>query len=140
MVADTDAEAIAIQERGLGYIWTRWHDWFHFNEALRHPGESGVIPNTPQTMRERGYSLCGSVETVTRQLDAMIKMLNTDLIVPWMAAGPAPIDGLLKSNELLVQKVLPKLGIELIQTKPTLRCEYDGSGWREQSEVDHGRS
>jgi len=65
-------------------------------------------------------------------------MLNTDLIVPWMAAGPAPIDGLLRSNELLVHKVLPKLGIELIQTTPTLRSDYDGSGWREQSEVDHG--
>jgi alkanesulfonate monooxygenase SsuD/methylene tetrahydromethanopterin reductase-like flavin-dependent oxidoreductase (luciferase family) len=138
VVADTDAEAIAIQERGLGYIWTRWHDWFHFNEALRHPGESGVIPNTPSSMRERGYSLCGTVDTVARQLEAMIKMLNTDLIVPWMAAGPAPIDGLLKSNELLVEKVLPKLGIQLTQRKPTLRAEYDGRGWREQSEVGHG--
>ena len=140
VVADTDAEAIAIQERGLGYIWTRWHDWFHFNEALRHPGETGVIPNTPATMRERGYSLCGSVDSVARQLDAMIKMLNTDLIVPWMAAGPAPIDGLLKSNELLVEKVLPMLGIELTQRQPTLRSEYNGAGWREQSEVGHGRA
>lgn len=138
VVADTDAEAIAIQERGLGYIWTRWHDWFHFNEALRHPGETGVIPNTPASMRERGYSLCGSVDTVARQLEAMIKMLNTDLIVPWMAAGPAPIAGLLKSNELLVEKVLPRLGIELMQRKPTLRGEYDGRGWRQQSEVQDG--
>lgn len=140
VVADTEAEAIAIQERGLGYIWTRWHDWFHFNEALRHPGETGAIANTPATMRERGYSLCGTVDGVARQLEAMIKMLNTDLIVPWMAAGPAPIGGLLRSNELLVEKVLPKLGIQLEQRQIKLRAGYDGPGWREQSEAQHGRA
>ncbi len=130
VVADTDAEAHAISERGLGYIWTRWHDWFGFNEALRYPGEKGPIPNTPETVRERGYSISGSVDTVARKLEAMIKTLNTDLIVPWMAAGPAPIDGLLKSNELLVEKVLPKIGVELKQVEPKLRADYDGHGWQ----------
>ncbi|MGE0485318.1 MAG: LLM class flavin-dependent oxidoreductase [Gammaproteobacteria bacterium] len=130
VVADTDAEAIAIQERGLGYVWTRWHDWFGFNEALRRPGETGAIPNTAASVRERGYSMCGSVDTVARQLEAMIEDLDTDLIVPWIAAGPAPIDGLLKSNELLVERVLPKLGITLTQREPRLRPEYDGRGWR----------
>ena len=61
----------------------------------------------------------------------MIAATNTDLIVPWIAAGPAPIDGLLKSNELLVEKVLPKLGIELVQRKPKLRANYDGKSWRD---------
>ncbi len=133
VVADTDAEAHAIMERGLGYVWTRWHDWFGFNEALRYPGETGPIPNTPATQRERGFSLSGSVDSVARQLEAMIVSLNTDLIVPWIAAGPGPIDGLLKSNELLVQKVLPKLGIELTRFQPRLRADYDGRGWREAS-------
>ena len=131
VVADTDAEARAIQERGLGYIWTRWHDWFGFNEALRRPGETGAIENTPANIRERGYSLAGSVDTVARQLETMIEELNTDLIVPWIAAGPAPIDGLLKSNELLVEKVLPKIGVELKTFKPTLRGDHDGTDWRE---------
>ena len=131
VVADTDAEAHAIQERGLGYIWTRWHEWFGFNEALRRPGETGVIENTPKNIRERGYSLAGSVDTVARKLEAMIEATNTDLIVPWIAAGPAPIDGLLKSNELLVGKVLPKIGIELTQRKPCLRDDYSGPSWRE---------
>ena len=131
VVADTDAEAHAISERGLGYIWTRWHDWFGFNEALRYPGEKGPIPNTAETVRERGYSISGSVDTVARKIEAMIETLNTDLIVPWMAAGPAPIDGLLKSNELLVEKVLPKIGIELKQFEPKLRAEYNGRGWQD---------
>ena len=130
VVADTDAEAHAIQERGLGYIWTRWHDWFGFNEALRRPGETGTIPNTAASVRDRGYSLCGSVDTVANKLEAMIESLNTDLIVPWIAAGPAPIDGLLKSNELLVEKVLPLIGAELKTREPVLREEYDGRGWR----------
>lgn len=130
VVADTDAEAQAIMERGLGYIWTRWHDWFGFNEALRYPGETGPIPNTTASVRERGYAICGSVDTVARQLEHMIKTFNTDLIVPWISAGPAPIDGLLKSNELLVQKVLPKIGVELTQFKPTLRKSFNGDLWR----------
>lgn len=136
VVADTDAEAQAIQERGLGYIWTRWHEWFGFNEALRRPGEEGVIQNTPANIRERGYSLAGSVDTVARQLEGMIKDLNTDLIVPWIAAGPAPIDGLLKSNELLVEQVLPKIGVELVQREPVLRADYNGAGWRDMTETE----
>lgn len=130
VVADTEAEAIACMERGLGYIWTRWHDWFGFNEALRYPGETGEIPNTPASVRERGYSICGTVDQVARQLERMLSTLETDLIVPWMSAGPAPIDSLLRSNELLVDKVLPLLGVELTRFAPTLRAEYAGPGWR----------
>ncbi|MFP6781619.1 MAG: LLM class flavin-dependent oxidoreductase [Gammaproteobacteria bacterium] len=130
VVADTDEQAQAIMQRGLGYIWPRWHDWFGFNEALRHPGEEGTIPNSADTIRDRGYSICGSVDTVAKQLESMIEMLDTNLIVPWIAAGPAPIDGLLKSNELLVEKVLPKIGVELTQTQPKLLPEFNGTSWR----------
>ncbi len=130
VVADTENEAIACMERGLGYIWTRWHDWFGFNEALRYPGEQGAIPNTPAAVRERGYSLCGTVDTVARKLEHMITTLKTDLIVPWISAGPAPIDALLRSNELLVEKVLPLIGVSLTRFAPTLRQEFVGEGWR----------
>ena len=130
IVADSDEEAYAIQRQGLGYIWTRWHDWVGFNEALRRPGEEGAIANTPENIRERGYSICGSVDSVAKHLETMIMELNTDLIVPWIAAGPAPIAGLLKSNDLLVEKVLPLIGIELKQFEPQLRDEFDGRGWR----------
>jgi len=134
VVADTEAEAIAIQESGMGYIWTRWHDWFGFNEALRYPGEKGPIPNTPACVRERGYGLVGTVDMVARKLEHMIKTYKTELIVPWIAVGPAPIDALLKSNELLVEKVLPKIGITLSQIKPRLREDFQGKHWRAQSE------
>jgi alkanesulfonate monooxygenase SsuD/methylene tetrahydromethanopterin reductase-like flavin-dependent oxidoreductase (luciferase family) len=132
VIADTEAEAHHIQENGLGYIWTRWHDWFGFNEALRRPGEEGKLSNTPAFVRERGYSLCGTVDSVTRQLEHMLETLRPELIVPWVAAGPANIDALLKSNELLVNKVLPLLGVELEQTTPTLRAGFDPSElWRD---------
>ncbi|MGR9091261.1 MAG: LLM class flavin-dependent oxidoreductase [Gammaproteobacteria bacterium] len=130
VVADTEAEAHHIQENGLGYIWTRWHDWFGFNEALRRPGEEGALPNTAAFVRERGYSLCGTVDQVTRQLEHMIETLQPELIVPWIAAGPTDTDALLRSNELLVEKVLPLLGIELEQTRPVLRAEFNGVTWR----------
>lgn len=130
VVADTDEEAHETAANGMGYVWNRWHDWFGFNEALRYPGEEGVIPNTPETIRDRGYAICGSVDTVAKKLEHMIKALNTDLIVPWIGAGPAPIDKLLKSNELLIEKVLPKIGVELEQFKPVLRKEFQGDLWR----------
>lgn len=131
IVADTDEEANAIMESGLGFIWTRWHDWFGLNEALRRPGEDGVIRNHPATIRERGYSVCGTVDGVTRKLEQILEDLQTNIIVLWIAAGPAPIGGLLKSNELLIEKVLPKLGIELEQIQPQLRDEFSGRGWRD---------
>jgi hypothetical protein len=64
-------------------------------------------------------------------MEQVLEDLQTKIIVLWVAAGPAPIDGLLKSNELLVEKVLPKLGIELEQVKPQLRDEFSGRGWRD---------
>ncbi len=60
----------------------------------------------------------------------MIETLQPELIVPWIAAGPTDTDALLRSNELLVEKVLPLLGIELEQTQPVLRAEFDGQTWR----------
>jgi alkanesulfonate monooxygenase SsuD/methylene tetrahydromethanopterin reductase-like flavin-dependent oxidoreductase (luciferase family) len=133
VVADTEAEAIAIQERGLGYIWTRWHDWFGFNEALRYPGETGAIPNTMAAVRDRGYSLCGTVDSVARQLERVIETLRPEMLVPWMAVGPAPIEGLLKSNELLVEKVLPLIGVSLDRFEPTLRRDVVDPTWRIQA-------
>ena len=130
VVADTDEEAYRIMEDGLGYIWTRWHDWFGFTEALRYVGEKGPVPNTPEAMRERGFSIAGSVDTVARGLQQMIDRLNPELIVPWIAAGPVKVDKLLRSNELLVEKVLPKLGIELDQFAPSFRKDFDGNGWQ----------
>ncbi len=122
VVADTDEEAEYISDQGLGYVWTSWHDWFGFNEALRRPGEQGAIPNTAASVRERGYSMAGSIDTVARKLEAMLELTKTELLVPWIFQGPAPIDGLLRSNELLVERVLPKIGVELERREPTLRA------------------
>lgn len=127
IVADTDAEAVAIQEAGLGYTWTRWHDWFGFNETLRYPGEKGAVPNVPAAQRARGFALCGSVDTVARMLEKMLASYDPELLVLWIGSGTAPIDGLLKSNDLLVNKVLPKLGVELTRVTPKLRTEVQAA-------------
>ena len=67
---------------------------------------------------------------MARKLEHMLETLNTDLIVPWIAAGPADTDGLLRSNELLVERVLPKIGVTLEQRTPKLREEFTGTTWR----------
>ena len=55
-----------------------------------------------------------------------------EMLVPWIGVGPGPVDKLLKSNELLVEKVLPKIGIKLEQRKPTFRKEMREPTWRNQ--------
>lgn len=130
IVADTDEEALAIGREGLGYIWTGWHDHFGFNEALRRPGETGAVPNTYEAMAERGFAVAGSVDTVARQLEHIIKTYNMEMLVLWMGVGPGPIDKLLRSNDLLIEKVLPKIGITLDRFTPTLRKEMIGPTWR----------
>ncbi|CCG02379.1 hypothetical protein [Blastococcus saxobsidens] len=49
--------------------------------------------------------------------------------------GPASIDKMLASTELLVDKVLPKLGITLEQFTPTLRPEFRTPIWDETPPV-----
>lgn len=132
VVADTDEEAFNIGKNALGYIWPTWHDHFGFNEALRLPGEEGPIPNTYQTMADRGFSIAGSVDTVARKLEHAIKTYNMEMLVPWIGVGPGPVDKLLRSNELLVEKVLPKIGIKLEQRKPTFRKEMREPTWRDR--------
>jgi alkanesulfonate monooxygenase SsuD/methylene tetrahydromethanopterin reductase-like flavin-dependent oxidoreductase (luciferase family) len=129
VVADTDEEAFAIGSDALGFIWPTWHDHFGFNEALRYPGEKGPISNNYQTMVDRGFSITGSVDTVARKLEQAIEMFGIELLVLWMGIGPAPIDKLLRSNELLVERVLPKLGIKLDRSEPTLRHDFNTPVW-----------
>lgn len=131
MIADTDEEALAMSEIGLGFIWNEWHDWFGFNEALRRPGETGPLPISPAFVRERGYSLSGSVDTVARKLDEMISKYNLELLVPWIFVGPTPIEAILRTNELLVEKVLPLVGVELERWQPHLRTEFVGPTWKQ---------
>ena len=84
-------------------------------------------------VRERGYSLCGTVDSVARQRERVIETLRPEMLVPWMAVGPAPIEGLLKSNELLVEKVLPLIGVSLDRFEPTLRRDVVDPTWRTQA-------
>ncbi|MCW2721551.1 LLM class flavin-dependent oxidoreductase, partial [Pseudonocardia sp.] len=131
VVADTDEEAFAIGKEALGFIWPAWHDHFGFNEALRRPGEEGPVPNDYSAMVERGFSITGSVDTVARRLEKAIETFGIELLVLWMGIGPAPIDKMLRSNELLVERVLPKIGIKLDRFEPTLRPEFATPTWTE---------
>jgi hypothetical protein len=85
-------------------------------------------------VRERGYSIAGSVDTVARKLEALIERYNVELLVLWIFVGPAPIDKLLKSNELLVERVLPMIGVELTRWEPKLRPQYREPYWKEALE------
>jgi len=133
VVADTEEEAREISRHGMGYVWNEWHDWFGFQEVLRRPGEDKAPPNTPETLLERGISLCGTVDTVARGIEDLIEQYNAPMVVSWIFQGLVPVDSLLKSNDLLVEKVLPKVGVELERFQPVLRPEFQGGTWKQDS-------
>ncbi|MHA6780758.1 hypothetical protein ACVGOW_07145 [Pseudonocardia saturnea] len=98
--------AFAISSDAMGFLRTTWHDAFGFDEALRYPGEEGVVPHRYRTMVDRGMSIAGSVDTVARRLEHVIEKLSIELLVP-------------------------KIGITLDQFVPTMRPEFDTPRWTE---------
>lgn len=62
---------------------------------------------------------------MARQLEHIIERFGIELQVLWMGIGPSPITTILRSNELLVERVLPKIRVTLDRLVPTMRPEFD---------------
>ena len=107
-------------------------DFVGFTEHHFHI-EGMETSNTPETLLERGISLCGTVDTMARGIEDLIEQYNAPMVVSWIFQGLVPVDSLLKSNDLLVEKVLPKVGVELERFQPVLRPEFQGGTWKQDS-------
>ena len=104
VVADTDAEALAIAEQAM-FEWKYFFSMFGFNIVIGRAGERPEdIPNNVQAYIERQLLFCGSPTTVCRQFEA--------------AFGRNPVEylWLFTSNELVSQRALLR-SIELMATK-----------------------
>jgi alkanesulfonate monooxygenase SsuD/methylene tetrahydromethanopterin reductase-like flavin-dependent oxidoreductase (luciferase family) len=62
-------------------------------------------------MIDLGYALVGSVDTVCRRLEAMLKRLPVEWIFAWTFNGLVPHAALLRSIERWQTQVLPKVGL-----------------------------
>jgi alkanesulfonate monooxygenase SsuD/methylene tetrahydromethanopterin reductase-like flavin-dependent oxidoreductase (luciferase family) len=109
VVADTDAEAIEIARNSGCFIWTTFFEPFGFNAAIARPGEHYKdVPNTFEAMVERGLTLCGSPDTVSRKLEALFKDLPAEYFWIYLYNELVPQKAAMRTLELLTTKVLPR--------------------------------
>lgn len=107
--ADTDEEAIAIGRDAGCFIWTKFFEPFGFNAALMKPGEDYTkIPNTFESMCDRGLTLCGSPDTVSRKLDKLLKELPAEYLWVFYYNELIPQKQAMRGLELLTTKVFPR--------------------------------
>lgn len=108
IVADTDEEAMALGRESGCFIWTKFFEPFGFNAALMRVDEDyRTIPNTFESMVERGLTICGSPDTVSRKFEAIFKKLPAEYFWLYTYNELVPHKNVMRNFELLTEKVLP---------------------------------
>jgi len=109
IVADTDAEAEAIGRDAGCFIWTKFFEPFGFNAALMKPGEDyKTIPNTFESMCDRGLTICGSPDTVSRKLEKLFNDLPCEYFWAFYYNELIPQKQAMRGIELMTTKVFPR--------------------------------
>lgn len=108
IVADTDAEAMALARNAGSFIWNTFFEPFGFQAALMKPGEDyKTIPATFEMMVERGLTIAGSPDTVNRKLDKLFKELPAEYFFNFFYNELLPQKQAMRCHELLTTKVYP---------------------------------
>jgi alkanesulfonate monooxygenase SsuD/methylene tetrahydromethanopterin reductase-like flavin-dependent oxidoreductase (luciferase family) len=105
VVADTDAEAMALWNDSGAYCGAAWFAPFGFSRGLAHP-DTGEAAD----LFADGLALVGSVDTVCRQLERLAARLPVRWLFAWTYNGLVPHDRLMRSIELFATRVLPRAG------------------------------
>lgn len=108
IVADTDAEALALGRESGSFIWNNFFRPFGFQAALARPGEDpNSIPPTFEMMVERGLTIAGSPDTVNRKLEKLFKELPAEYFFNFNYNELLPQKAAMRSLELLTKQVYP---------------------------------
>ena len=108
IVADTDEEALALGRESGCFIWQKFFQPFGFNAALARAGEDPMqLPRTFEIMVERGLTICGSPDTVSRKLEALFRNLPCAYLWLFTYTQLVPQRALMRHFELITEKVLP---------------------------------
>ena len=104
VIADSDEEAYRLWHESGFFCGQQWFAPFGFSAGLKdaQTGEEADI-------FKDGLAFVGTVDTVTRQLEAMAKRLPVRWIFAWMYNSLLPHEHLMKSIELFWTKVLPRV-------------------------------
>jgi alkanesulfonate monooxygenase SsuD/methylene tetrahydromethanopterin reductase-like flavin-dependent oxidoreductase (luciferase family) len=106
IIADSDAEARRLWNDSGAFIGASWFAPFGFAEVLKDP-KTGEAPDT-DSLFKRGLALVGTVDTVSRQLEALIKHAPNPHIFAWMYVSAVPNATMMRSIELFATKVMPR--------------------------------
>lgn len=106
IIADTDEEALALWNDSGRYVGAAWFEPFGFNRGMVDP-DTGQMPDAAE-MDGMGFNLVGTVDTVSRQLEALHERLPTRWLYAWIYNGFMPHDKIMKTLELFAEKVLPR--------------------------------
>lgn len=107
IICDTDEEARRWWAHGAAFCGAAWFAPFHFGDVLQEPG---APPPSRDEMLTNGMLLVGSVDTVRRQLDALLSETPVEWVFAWIYNGLIPHEVNLRSIELFKTKVLPEFG------------------------------
>jgi alkanesulfonate monooxygenase SsuD/methylene tetrahydromethanopterin reductase-like flavin-dependent oxidoreductase (luciferase family) len=106
IIADSDDEARSLWAESATFASDAWFVPFGFRRGMIDPA-TGLAP-TAQEAIAKGYALIGTVESVTRRLEALRQKLPVSWIFAWTHNMLVPHDKLMRSIEAFQTKVVPR--------------------------------
>jgi alkanesulfonate monooxygenase SsuD/methylene tetrahydromethanopterin reductase-like flavin-dependent oxidoreductase (luciferase family) len=104
IVADTDEEAQALWRQSSTFVGATWFEPFGFYHGLADPDGGPPVEDFFAT----SLALVGSVDTVSRQLERLVKRLPAQWIFAWIYISLIDNAMLMRSIERFATKVLPR--------------------------------
>jgi len=107
IIADSDAEAIALWKDSGVFSGRAWFEPFGFRKGVLDP-VTGAAP-TAQESVEKGYALVGTVDSVARSLERIKKRLPVDWLFCYTYNSLVPHKVLMTSIERFWTEVIPRV-------------------------------
>jgi alkanesulfonate monooxygenase SsuD/methylene tetrahydromethanopterin reductase-like flavin-dependent oxidoreductase (luciferase family) len=104
VIADTDEEAKALWSRTAEFVGNAWFEPFGFFKGLFDPDTGELLDAFGE-----GCVLVGTVDTVTRQFERVLRRVPARWIFAWLYNGLIPSRTLMRTIELFYTKVLPRV-------------------------------
>ena len=108
IIADSDAEAIALWRDSGMFAGRAWFEPFGFRKGVVDP-DTGLAPAGPEESIEKGYALVGTVDTVTRTLEKLRRRLPIECVFCYTYNSLVPHDVLMKTIERFWTEVMPRV-------------------------------
>jgi alkanesulfonate monooxygenase SsuD/methylene tetrahydromethanopterin reductase-like flavin-dependent oxidoreductase (luciferase family) len=107
VIAGSDAEARQLWVNSATFAGEAWFVPFGFRRGMLDPA-TGAAP-TPEEAIAKGYALVGTLDTVTKSLEALRRKLPVNWIFGWTHNTLVPHATLMRSIELFHTQVLPRV-------------------------------